>query len=1529
MFCLEYNAYPNNEISTIIWRDMPPEWMKTPVGTEIKIIGTVLDCNKLKHYTEIIGSETLPSAEEEKKVLTESEIQELAENIFSLDFLKSLARDYANSIGASYSGQIENLEQNLVKLFNAGRDFDKNVLPVDRRGLLSFFLASMNLRERIETLNRCVRNLESLFRQRTPPKPTLDPLRALQNWFDIQRFVTLNFDFELEHNLILDDVRASKGRSHGFIDEQRSGEPHKGVLEKTRNQGEFPRRAEDKNSWSRRFSDGMEASTDIYSDRSVSQLFDFALGSLDYRAQIVHLHGRADVPDTMVLTEADSNRQYRRDRLARSALEQALDVVLLGNPILFVGIGLSEPEITRALHELVSRGQATAFNPAFVISASKGAETAAWRDQLSRFRQHAIHVILAGHPRLHGEVSYENCVEIIDRLKKRAKVIGGLNEIERTHELPRSKSRIATGDPKLKRDVDAFVQRKKEFRSRWAQAELETAYEWNILTALATDLNAEQPLNTAKALSVIDFLSHLEGRLHTEVLIDCLKDLQLGQLAYSRSHEVRVPYYELALKPHPIRGKDLFHDSDTDRLASNLRALRDGVIWEGKIRDRHFGGGTVPIDNVPSHIKRVAVIIANSTKEIVLSCAPLGIGKGAMARQLKTYVDSHKQGEIVVINCNFGIEFGTAVGHLLRFVMAHSKVSPAHRICFAQSTAEFLRALESKNAWPRARKPLQLDQINPLIDQITRIREVVWERHASNHGTSVVVFLGIERMISSRGEILSYEFDLLLRIFLDQNIINSGFRCVFIGTKEAGDKIQGYIADADARADDKEKKLQKQHTEIVRWEPDETRRAGFLGLLLDRAVVACENAAQQTLKSRLDEIERTQSVEAVVQNSPRSKALEGVLRLVLERWHELEHSPSDRDLAELDKAVLNAFAFVGMPIEATFLMHIGEIRGSVKQIFERYKKVEPGPVELFEMFMSRTLKASLARLKDYHLIVDFLPLENSGRKPLETRYALHRGVIAEIRERLGVGGGTELISNSFNLTVAISMPSDLPIADGDIQRRLKSMVGQLRSAYKDIDLSCGTYLNISADLHGIAHAYRNAINRKMASSGKQKSMSPFDSREAAVHESIGRLSRALRLCAAPMESTLRAAAGIVRSFFSAATLVTQDPHQLSGHARNMDDGALGEFEEHKRRLDDLLTRVREAQWANVVALRELDLLTELTKDCAMAADLVKKVGNVAKCKFFPDPFRIPRPLHSGELMWLLNERGVIALLQGDLYEAQRSFNEAEQTHKLLRGFGQSYRRLEINRTLLRIERGQINEAYLGLQAVKDKMREHELQSDAENEHVKPVIQGYEALCEDLRGNYANALRLYASTSRLLRDTDRQRLRAANHIRHAQLLMSLDDSHAGLQVAKLGLATAEAGRQLDLAWRAHIVLANYKSTTSEGREAEKIYADALEYARAMNLPRVKVLALRGKAEHFLRLGHIDASSAATAEAMIEATRYGMTLHRVALRVLMGRILLARGDRSGIYLLNRAIVLSNRIGYQRQLDNAQKAKTEARV
>lgn len=104
----------------------------------------------------------------------------------------------------------------------------------------------------------------------------------------------------------------------------------------------------------------------------------------------------------------------------------------------------------------------------------------------------------------------------------------------------------------------------------------------------------------------------------------------------------------------------------------------------------------------------------------------------------------------------------------------------------------------------------------------------------------------------------------------------------------------------------------------------------------------------------------------------------------------------------------------------------------------------------------------------------------------------------------------------------------------------------------------------------------------------------------------------------------------------------------------------------------------------------------------------------------------------------------------------------------------------------------------------------------------------------------------------------------------------------------------------------------------------IFREARRYAQVMQIPRIEVHALRAEAEFYLsKIDDFDYAGSLAAEAMTLATRYGMVLQRIALRVLMGRILLRRNDASGRYLLERAIAHADRVGYQLQVDRAQSA------
>ncbi len=761
------------------------------------------------------------------------EIQRLAHTIYSNSFLGTLSTKAQAQLLREAYGVVE---KEAAPIIAENGNSDTDCLPIDRRYLLHVFISEFNPAARIDILYK----LALECRQKRPTlsvmqlhayRPTLDPLRALQTWFGIQRYVTLNFDYELENNLILDDIRAIKARPHGFEEEQQRDPESLGVLERAPSYGDQNRRAADTSGWTRRFRDGMEASTDIYDERSVARLFDFALGSLDHSARIVHLHGRADIPQSMLLTEADSNRQYRRNRIARTALEQALDVMLLGNPVLFVGIGLSEPEITRALHELVSRGQANAFNPVFAIFNAKDPGTATWRQQIARYRQHAIHVIFAGHPRGAGSKSYVNAHALISDLKKYLK--GPSDDPDFSEKLRRRIDKFTCQPdwiPQLKCDVKIFELISKQILKNAAPS-------------------------TSQKSSLTEYLDGLENRLATAALIDCLKELRDGNDAYVKSFRLRHPALPAFSGPLQSDIKD----------AKPLRALRDQIIWTDGIKDRHLAVNNK--NKILAPYSQLANRLADRKSPLLMCHAPLGAGKGKLAQELSE-VFKQRSTKSLFVNCNFAIEFGSAVLLILRFVV--EQLSPAGNTAQPNFSdlnelAQHVRSLIGKEGSPDF----------PLSNQIVTLKNKIASIGHRPQTKGTIVLLGIERLVSESGQLLSYEFDLLLGILFSRTFYHSGFCCIFLGTKHSYRLLRQKAHELGVRIDK------------VDWEFTDAQPSGFLGHLLTCATEKCIDPGfkkihprREWLHAQLQDIRTSASTEALTISSPRSQASKNALRLV-------------------------------------------------------------------------------------------------------------------------------------------------------------------------------------------------------------------------------------------------------------------------------------------------------------------------------------------------------------------------------------------------------------------------------------------------------------------------------------------------------------------------------------------------------------------------------------------------------------------------------------------------------------------------
>lgn len=187
----------------------------------------------------------------------------------------------------------------------------------------------------------------------------LDPLWAMALPLGIRRFLTFNYDFEIER--LLED------REY--------------------------RRARDSN---RLRSDGMGGRVSDHSfDRErADDLFGFALDVDDVDASVYHLHGRATRHERLVVTERDYQELYIRNDNHRETVDEAIRTAFAADPIMLVGLGMTEADVLHTLRQFMSddtkarERRASALMPA---TASRRARAQSAATMLLRYGVHVIH----------------------------------------------------------------------------------------------------------------------------------------------------------------------------------------------------------------------------------------------------------------------------------------------------------------------------------------------------------------------------------------------------------------------------------------------------------------------------------------------------------------------------------------------------------------------------------------------------------------------------------------------------------------------------------------------------------------------------------------------------------------------------------------------------------------------------------------------------------------------------------------------------------------------------------------------------------------------------------------------------------------------------------------------------------------------------------------------------------------------------------------------------------------------------------
>ncbi|MEO1457808.1 MAG: SIR2 family protein [Pseudomonadota bacterium] len=236
-------------------------------------------------------------------------------------------------------------------------------------------------------------------------------IQALIEDLEIRRFLTLNYDVEIEREL----RRLTRQRL------PESAKPFETLCQPEPTKREDPKRVTIEDGARR-----IAVSATLDSD-SIGELVGFAALHESHERQVFHLHGRIDDPDNIVLTQRDYMRVYMRDGHARSEFEEVQQVLFGGNPILFVGTGVSEADVLEPFRRFVSRGSTArdVRQTVFALMPSEHRDDKNFEDRLKAIKRAAdyhVHTIYYGGPR------YRATMKSINRL---VTVIKGTTDLAR------------------------------------------------------------------------------------------------------------------------------------------------------------------------------------------------------------------------------------------------------------------------------------------------------------------------------------------------------------------------------------------------------------------------------------------------------------------------------------------------------------------------------------------------------------------------------------------------------------------------------------------------------------------------------------------------------------------------------------------------------------------------------------------------------------------------------------------------------------------------------------------------------------------------------------------------------------------------------------------------------------------------------------------------------------------------------------------------------------------------------------------
>jgi SIR2-like domain len=197
---------------------------------------------------------------------------------------------------------------------------------------------------------------------------TSDPLVLLAQHLRVSRFLTTNYDLDLER--LIDDLGYSNSDS---TDEQARTKPRTSTSPL-----------------------GARARDGLFDPDRATDLIDFAISDADSGLEVVHLHGRVKEGEPMIVTDRDYLARYLQRGEDADLVNDSLSLAFGANPMLFVGSGMNEDDILRPLRQFVADRKSRLDRPAVVLLPGDGSKAREIEQVISLYSRYGVHTIHFG-----------------------------------------------------------------------------------------------------------------------------------------------------------------------------------------------------------------------------------------------------------------------------------------------------------------------------------------------------------------------------------------------------------------------------------------------------------------------------------------------------------------------------------------------------------------------------------------------------------------------------------------------------------------------------------------------------------------------------------------------------------------------------------------------------------------------------------------------------------------------------------------------------------------------------------------------------------------------------------------------------------------------------------------------------------------------------------------------------------------------------------------------------------------------------